>query len=177
MIGWLLALAAPSRAGASDAEAVRLRAEMEDLAARTSWKGVDTAYRQLDALKGAEPTYDDHVLGALAARQLGEVNDAWWRLKRAAALDGTEEVYTEIALLEAYYGPVDLVVSKHWRDPIALEALDPPFEAVPRAVIERARLTLDDAHRYQGLLPLGRYDLSGVAFEVIGGPEVKAKRR
>ena len=64
------------------AEHVRLSEDMRRLAKRAHWRGVDRSYRSMEGLlkKDVVLRYDDHFLGAQAARELGNVTLVYRRL-------------------------------------------------------------------------------------------------
>ena len=69
----LLLASAPvfAQSSAAEAEHTRLTDDMKRLTARNAWKGVDDAYRRMEALvadQGVVLTYRDHYMGAVAAR-------------------------------------------------------------------------------------------------------------
>ena len=76
------------------AEQVRLSEDMRRLAKRAHWRGVDRSYRSMEALtrKDVVLGYDDHFLGAQAARELGNVTLVYRRLVKAKAVNATPDV-------------------------------------------------------------------------------------
>ncbi|MBN1335786.1 MAG: hypothetical protein JXB39_07475 [Deltaproteobacteria bacterium] len=161
-------LAAEVQAGSfEEGEHVRLSEEMRRLAKRNAWKGVEAAYREMQALEGVALTYDDHYLAAQAARGLGDINAVHERLTRASDLERTEEVSAWLAELDASYGTVDL--GSRRKDPVRLVANQMPFAPDQRASIEAAANAIATTGRYQGLLPAGEYSFGGQAVSVKAG--------
>ena len=171
-----LALMVPAQAGSKDqAEYQRLTEEIEKLAGRNAWSGVDRAYEAMVELseRGVKLRYEDHLLGAHASKSLGHINNNWVRLNRANAVNPTEESFMMLATLAANYGPVRLCVKKNYDKEATLVAKDLGFMAEQRQVVEQARKSLAEEGEYVGLLPLGRYIFGEEPFDIIGGPEVE----
>lgn len=163
---------APARGGAvEEAEAVRISIELRDAAAEGHWKAADDHYRKLVALRGVQPSFDDHVRGYEAARALGDANASYERLQAALALSTTPELTTELARLLVWYGPVDLEVKDRVQPRPSLVMVELPFDPTQRRVFEAAARAIETEGRYRGLLPLGQYELGDVAFEVVGETE------
>lgn len=160
----LVALAGP--ATASEAEHYRLGQELRRLAERNAWKGVERVYEQMVAL--GELKARDHLLAYQAARARGDVEVAWARLERALAAEGEPETLeaarSEREALGARFGRVTIEVVPPRLD--VLVAYEAPFATEEREALERARSTLLAAHRFEGLLPVGRYMVDGEVFEV-----------
>ena len=164
--------AAPAFAGeVEDAEHIRLTEEMRKLSKRNAWKGVEAAYVELEALekRGVALTYEDHWLGAQAARALGDINGVYKRLKAAARVDGTTEVIEWLSDLDAHYGQVDLTSKR--KEPVTLAATVMPFAPDQRAAIEAAVAAVTAGQAYQGLLPAGEYTFGDEAVSVKAGGE------
>ncbi|MBT3219278.1 MAG: hypothetical protein HN348_09320, partial [Proteobacteria bacterium] len=137
--------------------------------------GVDRAYESMIELseRGVKLRYDDHLLGAHAAKSLGHINNNWVRLNRANEVNPSEESFMMLATLAANYGPVHLRVKKNYDKEAILVAKDLGFMAEQRHVVEQCRKALADDREYMGLLPLGRYVFGDEPFDVIGGPLVE----
>ena len=174
----LLLLVNPALAGSRhQAEAIRLYEEIDRLAQKNAWSGVERNYRHLLQLEvdwGIPVPLEQHLLAAEAARSMGDVNARWRRLSRAKirspvhprVLEGMAEIF-------AYYGVVQLKVSKRWEGPVELVAKDMPFEPDRVNAIQAARKALAEERRFHGLLPLGRYMLGPVPFGIVGAEEFK----
>lgn len=160
----LALLSAP--AAASEAERYRLGQEMQRFAERQAWKGVERAYDQLLALGGL--TARDHLLAYQAARARGEVEVAWARLELALAAEGDDDARAmalhERESLTARFGRVSIEVVPPRLD--VLVAYQAPFAPEERRALDQARATLLAEHRFDGLLPVGRYMVDGEIFEV-----------
>lgn len=158
---------------ASDtAERYRLQEEMQRLAQRNAWQGVERTYSRLVALN-LPLSPKDHLLASQAAQRRGETLGALERLELAVAAKPSEdaaddpfwqEAKQNLETLRARYGRVEISVVPP-RLP-ALVRYDPPFAVQEREAIARAREQLSETRAYSGLLPVGRYMVDGMIFEV-----------
>lgn len=164
------AYAAPS---AGDAEHQRLVEDMQRLASRNAWRGVEVSYRQMEALeaKGVALTYADHLLGAQAARDAGDIALVKARLLRAAGVQKTDEVAIWLADIAANFGTVELDVGEATRN--NLEPAEVPLAPDQRAAIDLARASLSKDRRFVGFLPIGTYAFGDRAFTVTAGGAVR----
>lgn len=168
----LVSLAVATERPEIRAEHVRLSEEMARLSGENRWDGVDSHYRSLVALRGGEPSYQDHWLGAQAASAQGDVQATWDRLKDALDVDFTGEALAWRAAIEARYGEVTISVKRSYGGPRALSVAMPPLDPEPRATIDAARGAVQADGLYRGLLPHGQYTLGDTEFEIVGGPTV-----
>lgn len=159
-----------------DAELERLSQDMERLAKRNAWKGVLRKYGE--ALEIEVPILPWlHMLAFEAARNEGEMTLARQALVRAAQaevndpkqVEARDQAREQLAGLDAAYGLVEVRVSAK-RIP-ALVRPEMPFAMDQRKAIEVAQALLAEEREFQGILPLGRYMVDGVFFEVVAGPE------
>lgn len=171
-----LAAPTPRAFGGSveEAEHIRLTEEMRRLSKRNIWKGVDAAYEELLELrkKGVELTYEDHFLGAQAARGMGRINAVHRRLQRAVQSGGAEEVGEAedwLQEIDANYGQV--VLANKSRMPATLTPTKMPFAPDKRAAIEKAVALIEAEDAYEGLLPTGEYSYGTVTFTVGAGQD------
>ena len=140
------------------AEHRRLNEEMERLAQRNAWTGVERSFQELLALqeKGEVLTYDEWHLGAQAARALGDMQAARTRIAEAVKLEGKEEDIAWLEQLDKNYGPVNLrSVDKESVPTLTIAAM--PFAADQRAALEYAQKELAEERVFRGLLPPGQY--------------------
>jgi len=159
----LLALAllipAPAFAGdVEEAEHRQISEEMDRLAARNAWTGVERNFVQLLDLQeaGVVITYDEWYLGAQAARALGDMGSCRTRLAEAVKLEGKEEDIAWLEQIDKAYGPVMLrSVDKDSVPTLSIAAM--PFAADQRAALEYAQKTLSEKRTFKGLLPPGDY--------------------
>ena len=89
------------------AERLRLEEEMKRLAQRNAWAGVERKYNELLALNIDLP-FDDHQVGAQAARSLGKTLEVYERLLRAQKIQASDEIIQELAAIDSQYGRVEL---------------------------------------------------------------------
>lgn len=144
--------------------------ELERLSTRKAWAGVDRVYRKLEAL-GVEPTLEDYMHGAYAARELGDVLALRERLKSAARVHQSKEVVDWLWKLDNTYGRVELV-SVPERSTV-LEAAAMPFDPDQRKAVEGAISSAADNGVFVGMLPEGQYSFGGQEFKVEPGISVR----
>lgn len=179
----------------SQAEVQRLSEEMNHLAEKNAWTGVDRTYRQLETLgDGAFALARDpaalHFLGAQAARNLGDIRrykSLVQRAKTALLTTGRPADDAQLQMLEAEltaidqaYGAVSVAPrSKHSVKAKKGETVGPelvpsimPFAGDQRVSIERARTQILGTGSFSGLLPAGTYTLGSESFAVIAGTNV-----
>lgn len=175
-IGWLSLVAPVLVAHATDdaqhleAEHARISDEMERLADRKVWSGVDRLYRKLEALE-VEPNLDDYMLGAYAARELGQVLFVQERLKAAAKVHQSKDIVEWLWKIDNTYGRVELV-SVPPRS-TTFEAGVMPFDPDQRKAVEAAIKSVSDDGMFVGMLPVGEFTFSGQAFKVEPGLSVR----
>ncbi|MCB9676159.1 MAG: hypothetical protein H6737_13645 [Alphaproteobacteria bacterium] len=182
------------------AERYRLEQEMDKLAKKTQWTGVERTYAQMLELQTPLTTHT-HYTAALAAEARGDMRESWIRLERALREQSVVEmvepdvgfsikktlpevVDTESesgqAARAAYeqlrtrYGRVGITVHKTRLPALALVSAK-PFSKTEREAIERAQKALSVKYEYEGLLPLGRYMIDGEFFEVAPGEIQKVR--
>jgi len=160
------------------AEHERLSGDMEQLAARQAWSGLEQKFVELEAL-GVEPSYQDLVNGAYAARAMGDASAVYDRLRRAAALRPRQAVTGWMASIDTSYGRVVLTTAPP--RPVVLVPAVVPFAPDRRAAVDFAVARLGEVGRFEGLLPAGTYDLCGTELIVESGIalniEVSTKRK
>jgi len=152
------------------AEHDRVADEMERLAERKIWTGVERKFAELEELD-APLTLDDLLIGAHAARELGDVASAYTRLKAAAKIKGTKEIGDWLWDIDNNYGHVDLVAVP--ARSAALGAMQMPFDPNQRRAVDAAVKSAKQDGAFRGLLPKGMYDFAGQKFEVVPGISVK----
>ncbi|MBW1880526.1 MAG: hypothetical protein JRI25_25520 [Deltaproteobacteria bacterium] len=144
------------------AESVRLSRELQRLAARNHWDGVEHTYQQgVDA--GAALSFEDHMVGVQAAFSRGDIGAARERLFAANSLRaGETEVIDGLWEIDTTYARVRL-----FADPGArLEPAEMPFNQHHVRAIGAARAQLEHAGTFDGYLPEGDYSLASTAFSV-----------
>lgn len=150
----------------TQAEYRRLSDELSKLTEKQIWVGAERTYQQLEAL-GLELSFDDHVAGAHSARQAGEIGLTYDRLTAAARLQPDREVVEWLWTLDQEYGRVVLRVEPPGEAPF--QAARVPFAPDARRCIEVAGEHLSSAGRFEGMLPVGGYQLGGQEFTVSPG--------
>lgn len=177
----------------ADAERYRLEQELDRLAQRSTWPGVERVYGALLMLQVPLGTHV-HFVAAQAAEARGDMLESWVRLERALREKGAlDQPVTEgfsvlktlpesvdesvdpgaaarlaFDALRSRYGRVEIVVEKG-RVPALIRTSEKPFSATEREAIQRGQKLLVDDLRYAGLLPVGRYMIDGEFFEVKAG--------
>lgn len=170
MILLLLGLSVAFAGEREEAEHQRLSSEMTQMAQRQSWAGVEKTYEELEKL-AVDMTFDDLMHGAYAARALGDVQDAYQRLKSAAKINGTKEIVDWLYTIDANYGHVDLVATPPRGVELACAEL--PFDPDMRVAVQAAMEEVKSAGTFSGLLPRGAYVYAGQPFSVEPGIAVK----
>lgn len=162
--------AAPDRA-----EYVRLGRELEQLAARNAWSGVERTYHKLRQT-GIALGFEHHFAGAQAARALGDVHAARRRLDAAHALREDPQVVNWMFEIDSKYGRVTLACEpgKHR---LELTAENVPFQPDMRQAVEFAARRVAERCAFDGLLPHGSYSFGGHPFVVQGVQAVKIDLR
>lgn len=151
-----------SAADAARAEYVRLSQELEKLAARNAWPGVERIY--VDLVKtGEPPSFQDHTYGAQSARQLGDITEAHARLKAANAIKEDRQVIDSLWEIESNYGLVFFAGDLG----VALSADVMPFEPDQAHAIEFAIAKVAATGKYEGYLPLGTYKFADYQITVV----------
>ncbi len=164
---FLLSLALSTSASAvtaEEAEEIRLTEEMRALARRNIWVGVDRMYRALVEL-GAELTGTQHLEGAYAAQDLGEIQACYDRLRAAARMEPTREVIDWLWAIDTQYGQVEITATIGAQ----LSVSEQPLEAVKRKAVEEAALSLAEEGRFVGMLPAGEYLVGSEVMQVTSG--------
>ncbi len=115
----------------------------------------------------------DHLVGAYAAREAGDLNKVYQRLKAAAAIDGTKEVIDWLYDIDHNYGRVTLVSDGGGGAELIVKEmpLDPNQRKAVEAAIEVCRKKGD----FVGLLPKGHYEFATQAFTVKPGVGVRVE--
>jgi hypothetical protein len=168
-VGASVACLVPDAALAQDkqAERLRLEEEMKKLAQRNAWTGVERNYEALLAL-GIDLPFDDHAVGAQAARSLGKTLEVYERLQRARKIKETPEIVQEMEAIDSSYGRVDLKGSERFLPQVTPAVM--PFAPDQRKSIEWATQVMTNTGSFRGMLPLGDYKIVCQAFSVVSGP-------
>jgi hypothetical protein len=132
----------------------RLSQELERLASKNAWAGVERTF-QLLVETGVEPSFDDWVRGADAARARGDLAAAHSRLTAANAIREDRTVLEGLWDIDSRYGRVSLLC-----DADSYIELEPEHIAMDPDLlrsIEFAKARIHDGCRFVGLLPVGTY--------------------
>lgn len=164
---WAIALPAiaepPPEVETGIGEYNRLSDELERLASKNAWAGVERTFQQL-LETGLEPGFEDWVRGADAARAQGDLASAHARLVAANAIREDRTVLDGLWDIDSRYGRVSLLC-----DPDSYLELEPEHIAMDPDLlrsVEFAKARIHDTCRFDGLLPIGTYRLLDVAFVV-----------
>ncbi|MEY3212585.1 MAG: hypothetical protein RIT28_3066 [Pseudomonadota bacterium] len=153
------ALSSPTYAGEVEkAEHRRLSEDMEKKAQKNIWAGVERSFQELLALQksGEVLTYEDWLLGAQAARGLGDMASCKDRLTQALTVEANAESQAWLDEINANYVPVTLKSpNKEATATLTIEAM--LFATDQRLAVEVAQKTLAETREFSGLLPVGNY--------------------
>ena len=153
--------AADSSAAANKAEHVRLTEEMKKLAQRNAWSAVEANYQKLLVLQKAGEAlgYDDHWLGAQAARDAGDATAWKQRLEAARSVKATDEVTASLQEVAANFGMVKITVDSRYDGERVLSRPAMPFAPDQVANVRFVAARLKAGESYEGLLVVGAYTL------------------
>ena len=150
----------------NEAEAQRLESEMNKLAQRNAWTGVDRTYKKLLKLKKVTIRPESHVLGGTAAKTAGDIGAAMTRFKAAGNAGSSE-----LTWLKGAFGQVK--IKKHKGDTLTPASM--PFDPVKRRVIDAAAKRIKAKGKYKGWLTVGPYTLGDASFTVAANKTTKVK--
>ena len=171
----ILVLCLPSPAAAQEAVVVaeqeRLQKELQVLAGREAWDGVERIYHQLLVLEaqGAQVTYAEHMIGAQAAQQRGDVASTMERLDAALVQWDTELARNWLADINNNFGQITITMPQRSRTERTLQSQEMPFEPERRFAIGFAQRQLESEARFEGYLPVGVYEIGSRTFSVTAG--------
>jgi len=169
-LGWALGSTAHADDTVEEAEHVRISVEIDRLAQRQAWKGVERKYLQLLEF-GIPLTHADHMHGAYAARELGQVASCYERLRAAAEIDATREVIDWLWNIDNNYGHV--VLSTAPARAAILSMIEVPFDPNQRRAIDAAIELVREDGTFTGMIPRGLYTFAGQSFTVEPGISVR----
>lgn len=131
----------------------RLAEEMDRLAKRNAWGGVERTYEKMLAT-GITPTFDDLKTAAHAAQARGDIGEARTRLARASTIQEDKEVLDWLWAIDSNYGPVLLSGNP---GEVALAPKVMPFDPVQSKAVQFAVAQVAETGTFEGLLPKGDY--------------------
>ena len=148
--------------GTAQAEYVRLSHEMQRLAQKGHWEGVERAYLGARAT-GVDLSFLDHMSGVQAALARGDVASGRTRLLAARVLrDDDPEVIESLWSIDTAFARVALKA-----DPGAtLSIAAMPFDPQQSRAITYAQAAVQESGAFVGLLPEGVYTLAGTSFVI-----------
>lgn len=173
LVGLLAHLLAGPAVHAKDltqAEHDRLSDEIDKLANRQVWTGVERKYRELEKL-GVALRFEDHLHGATAARELGDVARCYERLRLAAAIKPTKDVLNWLYEIDGNYGQVELLTVPARSSELSVAEM--PFDPNARKAVEAAQASVKADGIYVGMLPAGSYTFATQPFQVQAGLAVR----
>ena len=177
----LLLAPAPAHAGKAEqrAEIHRLLEEIDRLAEKNAWTGVERAYLKLVSLdrRGDKLDHDVHLLGATAAQSRGDSYAVYLRLERALQVERRQPTLEWLATLVATNTRVSLEISPLVGGEVPLESVDPITDPAQLKVLDAARAALAEKRYFEGLLPMGRYRFGDKRFDLYGQPELELTLR
>ena len=147
------------------AEYHRLAHDLQVLAARNAWSGVERTYDRIEAT-GVPMQFEELIAGAHSARVQGDTRAARDRLRAASRQREERDVLEWMWEIDQSYGQVFLVcevVKK--RQPELTRALM-PFDPNHRRAVEFAIERLREVCLFDGLLPAGDYEFGHYSFTV-----------
>lgn len=144
----------------------RLHDDLQNLSKRQIWAGAERTFLELQALN-VPLDFSDYVAGAHAARQTGNMQDAYDRLTAAARLRPDREVIDWLSSIDTSYGRVVLSSDPPRPNSLTIEAL--PMLPEQRMCVENAQRKVSETGNFSGLLPVGEYSFGGTPFSVSPG--------
>jgi len=154
------------------AEHQRYLEEMRKLSARNAWSGVERNFQLMLALEeqGEKLTDEDWLLGAQAARALGNMTACRERLASSVRLNPDREAVALLQEIDRTYGLVDLSSDKGL-DPTLSPSMM-PFIPDQKKAIENAQKQVEDTGSFEGILPAGTYTFGSEEFVLSAGTAV-----
>jgi hypothetical protein len=136
------------------AEYQRLSMELEKLAGRNAWTGVERTFHSMVDTHVCL-TFENWMIGAHAARGVGDITSARQRLYKANEVkSGEREVLDWLWDIDSNYGVVFFACDPG-RSALSVEAM--PFDPVQAKAVEFAIARVTDDGLFEGYLPQGNY--------------------
>lgn len=168
----LLVTASTFNAGSAwacdSAEQLRLSDEIQGLAQKNAWPGVERKYGDILKTK-CDIASSIQLIAADSALNLGKTFERWERLAAANAVESTPEVAEAMAGIEAAYGRVHVRGDPRRRAPLLRDTM--PFAPDQRKSIEWAQTVVEGTGSFKGMLPVGEYKVADKTFTVTAGAE------
>ena len=142
---------------------------MRKLSARNAWTGVERNFQLLLKLQdeGEVLTAEDWMLGAQAARNLGNMTNCRERLAASVRIVPEREAVALLEEIDRSYGLVDLSADKGVDAVLAPAAM--PFIPDQRKAIEFAQAQVGETGTFEGILPVGTYTYGAEEFLLSAG--------
>ena len=147
------------------AEYIRLSQELQKLALRNAWSGVERTFLKMEAT-GSPFLFEDLVSGAHSARAMGNVKAVRDRLQEASRLKEARDVLEWMWEIDTAYGSVFLACEVSKKNQPELVAKAMPFDPNQARAIEFAIQQVADTCLFDGMLPGGAYTFGPLEFEV-----------
>ena len=141
----------------NEAEYRRLSMELQSLAQRNAWAGVERAWQKLRAT-GVEPRFEDLLTAAHSARAMGDVAGVRDRLILAADLRPIREVVEWKWEIEQTYGRVSLACDAKGKKRPTLDREVMPFDPNQARAVVYAQEQIATDCLFIGMLPGGEYE-------------------
>jgi hypothetical protein len=142
----------------------QLRGEMERMAGRNAWGGVEDAWTEIQGL-GITIPVPTRLLAADSARIRGDAWSAYQRLADVLRVDPEAHgVAGQMQIYRENYGRV--TVRRVEATPIPLEAAEVPLMPEARAALDFAAKQLKTTGGFDGMLPVGNYTVGTYPIEV-----------
>ncbi len=165
----------PVPKGPDQAEYNRLTQELEKLAERNAWAGVERTWGKL-VLTQIPPSYEDLSYAANAARALGDTAAARERWLMAKERKEDPMIFDALFEIDQNYGTVALQCDPGvgWE----LTTEQRPFQPDRIRSVEFAAAAIADSCAFEGMIPVGTYAFCGDELVVKAGqPTVKRDER
>lgn len=131
----------------------RLREDLDRLAKRNAWVGVERTFRKMVAT-GVPPTFDDYKIAAHAAQNLGSIQQVRDRLVAANGIREDKEVLDWLWSIDSTYGKVFLA-GDVGENTLSIKVA--PFDPTQARALQFAVDEVESTGMFEGLLPKGDY--------------------
>ena len=155
----------------ADAERVRLSEDMARMAKRGNWRAVDKKYRQIAALRKVDIPFEDHMMGAQASFNLGDIASTRQRIVLALDVQENEEALQWLEGIDAAFVSIDISIDNSYDGDRELKMTELPFMPEEQDAYNRAKRMLADKGQFAGMLPVGEYSIGETAFLIAAGEE------
>lgn len=174
---WATALAASPEPAAPPstpdvAEYERLSQELEALANRSAWAGVERTFQALLAT-GVTPNATDWLRGAEAARSIGDIGTTYQRVREARKASPDDRLIVEwLYEMDHHFASVFLACDEGSLIQLRVEVM--PFDPEAQRAVRFAQAQIRERCYFDGRLPEGSYRFYNKDIEVV--PQVQTTR-